>query len=74
MDETFPCRGYSAVAYMALQGAASVTSTSHLHEHDLNDARLQLALSFPFGACDSIRVRNQFGLLIRYVPTINKSE
>ena len=40
MDETFyRAVVIPAVAYTALRGEASVTSTSQLHGHDLNDAR-----------------------------------
>lgn len=40
MDETFSSPPlFHDCIYSALQGAASVKSTSHLHGHDLNDTR-----------------------------------
>lgn len=39
MDRTFSAAAILRIAYIALRGAASVRSTSHLHGHDLNDAR-----------------------------------
>lgn len=61
MDETFSSRSYSAIAYMALRGAASVKSTSHLHGHDLNDASCDWPSVLPLWARDSLSA----GLLIK---------
>lgn len=46
---------------MALGGAASVKSTSHLHGLDLNDVKCDWLSALPLWACDSLGA----GLLIK---------
>lgn len=48
MDETFSAAASSAIACTALQGAASVRCTSHLHGGDLNDGRRDWPSVSPF--------------------------
>lgn len=61
MDETFSAAVIPAIAYIALRGAASVKSTSHLHGHDLNDGRCDWPSVLPTRACDGLSA----GLLIK---------
>lgn len=54
MDETFSAATILQIAYMSLKGVASVESTSHLHRHDLNDAKHDCPSVLPLWSCDCL--------------------